>query len=173
MADIKVETNKSAAPPKKSPTPVADIRKDRTEGVNGIFQLAGLGCIMMGQLHDAGAISIHGPAISNEIVTLAESDARIAKGVDALLQVGPYAGLVAAVMPLVLQLLANHKVVPADKLGGAGIQMPDALEMQVKTQMQLQALEIMRQRQAVEDELQMAQQEWDMAQAARNGNTPE
>jgi hypothetical protein len=176
MADIKVEGTK--APPKKitsigPPTPPNDKRKDRVEGVNGIFQLAGLGFIMTGQFADAGAVSLHGPAISNEVVNLAEGDDRIAAVVDKLLQVGPYAGLVAAVMPLVLQILANHKIVPADKLGAAGVKLPETLESEVKTAMELQALEALRQQMAMEEELAEQRANFEAAQASRNGESPE
>lgn len=174
---VRVETKDTKTPPPKAEKPKQlsaedlALREARTDGVNGIFQLAGLGTIMLGQLADAGAISLHGPVISTEVVKLAETDQRIAKGVDVLLQVGPYAGLVAAVMPLVMQLLANHKILPADKLGGVGIHKPETLEMQVRTQMEMQAIAAYQQQMEAEEELAKMRAEFEKAQAARNGDS--
>lgn len=145
------------------------IDEQREEAVNGVFQLGQLGLVMFGQYADAGAIGMHGPPIAHEVAELAKNNSQVAKGVDLLLQVGPYAGLVAAIMPLVLQLMANHEVIPADKMSGANIVKPEVLESQIKTQMARQAMEAMRAQQAAEQELADLQKE--MA-AARNGAEP-
>jgi hypothetical protein len=145
------------------------IADEREDAVNGVFQLAGLGCIMFGQYSDAGAISLHCPPIAHEIAELAEKNEQVAKGVDVLLQVGPYAGLVAAIMPLVLQLMANHKVVDADKMPGANVVKPEVLEAQVKTSMAKQAMMAMQAQREAEEEL--AEMQKAMA-AAQNGSDP-
>jgi hypothetical protein len=167
MADIKVETGNSSRstrmPPKKDTPPKIAIsgnrKNDRIDAVDGIFQLAGMGCIMVGQLADAGALDMHGHDVSVELAELAEKNETIGKGIDTLLQVGPYAGLVTALMPLVLQLLANHKVVPPEKLSSANVVMPEVLESQVKTALTKQALDALRQQQQMEDELRQMQAE--------------
>lgn len=170
-----IKTTKSAKPsdipPKRNTNVKTDAeikREERIDGVNGIFQLAGFGCIMTGQFADAGAIEMHGNNISNEIVTLAESNAGIAKGVDMLLQVGPYAGLVTAAMPLVLQFLVNHNVLPAEKMAGFNVVRPEVLESQVKTILTKQAMEAMKAQREAENELAEMQQEM---MASQNGAT--
>lgn len=146
------------------------ITAQREEAVNGLFQLGQLGCIIFGQYADAGAIGLHAPPIAAEAAELAEKNDQVAKGIDLLLQVGPYAGLVAAIMPLVLQIMANHKVIPAEKMSGANIVKPEVLESQIKTQMARQAMEAMRAQQEAEREL--AEMQEAMANA-RNGANPD
>jgi hypothetical protein len=164
MPDVKVEMGnpkKPAPPPKsvivKEPKTIADQRAD---AVDGIFQLVGLGCIMVGQYADAGAINMHGHDISVEIADLAEKNAPIANVIDNLLQIGPYAGLVMAVMPLAMQLLANHKVMSAEKMTGMNVVKPEILESQVKTQMARQAIEALQAQKEAEEELARMQEEW-------------
>jgi hypothetical protein len=167
MVNIKVESPKTTV--KNTPTKPQDIREERRDAVDGIFQLIGLGFIVTGQYADAGAISMHSPPISQEVAELAEKDERIAKGVDTLLQVGPYAGLVAAVMPLVLQLLVNHNVFPADKMASANIVKPEVLESQVKTDMARKAMQALQMQKDAEEELAKMQAEY---MASQNGQEP-
>jgi hypothetical protein len=165
MAEINVETkaNTKSTPPRKADTPNTQtaakvqvpqtVKEQRADAVDGIFQLVGLGCIIVGQYADAGAISVHSPPISIEVAEMAEKNEGVAKAVDSLLQVGPYAGLVAVVMPLVLQLLANHKIVPAEKFANANVVKPEILESQVKTNMARQAMEALQAQASAEEEL--------------------
>jgi hypothetical protein len=176
MAEIYVETkaNTKPTPPPKRDTPAAKvevpqtIKEQRAEAVDGIFQLVGLGCIIVGQYADAGAISVHSPPISIEVAEMADKNEGVAKAVDSLLQIGPYAGLVAVVMPLVLQLLANHRIVSADKLANVNVVKPEILEAQVKTQMAKQAMEALQAQAFAEEELAAMQQEM-----SQNGQNPE
>jgi hypothetical protein len=169
MADIKVETSKT--PPKKeSVTSHTTIKEDRRDAVDGIFQLAGLGCIITGQYADAGAITMHSPPISEEVAELAEKNQKIAGALDTLLEVGPYAGLIAAVMPLVLQILVNHKIFPADKMAGANIVKPEVLESQVKTQMARKAMEALQMQKDAEEELAKMQAEYMASQNGQEAN---
>jgi len=126
---------------------------ERREAVDGIFQLAGFGCIMMRQYADAGAIGMHSPPVATELVALSEKNESIARALDYLTEAGPYAGLIVAVMPLVLQIAANHGIVKAELVGGAGIVPPAALESQVKADMARQAAEALREQQRAEQEL--------------------
>lgn len=93
---------------------------------------------MFGNYADAAAIGMHGPPISAEIVNLADQNERIAKAVDYLLEAGPYAGLVTAVLPLVLQLLANHNRIPADKV--PGVLPPEALAAKMQAEVSERAM---------------------------------
>lgn len=104
----------------------------RMEAVQGIFQAAQMGCVMAGQYADAAAVGMHGDNVANEIVGLADKYPAVGKVVDTLIQAGPFAGLLTAVMPLALQIAANHKRIPADKV--PGVMPPEVLEMQMKTE---------------------------------------
>jgi hypothetical protein len=122
---------------RKTETPATAARatraQQRYENVNGFFQLAAVGAVMRGWHADAGALEIHGPPISTEIVTLAEANDSIGKIVDYLGTVGPYTGLVMAVAKLAMQLAVNHNRLPATAGGASmGIVSPDALEAKVK-----------------------------------------
>lgn len=98
---------KAAAKAKPSPTQNAK-RNAREEGVNGLFQLATAMCMMTGQNTDAMAFATHGPKISPEIATIAEDYDKVGEVIDKLIAVGPFAGLLTAVLPLGLQLMVNH-----------------------------------------------------------------
>jgi hypothetical protein len=124
--------------PKAAPRATATMRK-RRDSVNGIFQLAGFGLMMGRQYADAGAISKHGPGITDEIARLAEDDARLADAVDRLTSVGPYGALIAAVSPLVIQVMVNHgriNAVPA--MRDMGVVPKAELEAEIQAAMALQ-----------------------------------
>jgi hypothetical protein len=104
----------------------------RYQGINSLFQLSAIGLLARHQYADAGALRNHGPSISREIVTLADTDERVATFVDYLTTAGPYTGLMMAVLPLVLQLAANHGRIDADKTMMPGIVPPAELEREVK-----------------------------------------
>jgi hypothetical protein len=104
----------------------------RYQGINSLFQITAIGLLARKQYADAGAIRNHGPGISREIVILADSDDRVATFVDYLTTAGPYTGLMMAVLPLVLQIAANHGRIDADKTMMPGIVPPAELEREVK-----------------------------------------
>lgn len=134
-----------APPPSKPKAKVNTSRKRaREDAINGIFQLTGAGLMMMGQVPDAAAIAQHGPNIASETASIAESNDGLGRVIDYLTSVGPYAALIAAVMPLTLQLLANHGKVPASALAQFGVIDPDVLRVQAEAeamQMAAQAME--------------------------------
>jgi hypothetical protein len=66
---------------------------------------------------DAAAITVHAPPIAGALDDLAQEDPAAAAVLDRILQVGPYGALLAAVAPLVLQVLANHSAIPPGTLG--------------------------------------------------------
>jgi hypothetical protein len=146
------------APPRKRATsssvaPRKTQADKRTEAVQGLFDLGSFGCIMMGQYADAAAIGMHGPNISGEVAKLAAADERIAAWIDRLTQVGPYAGLIGATLPLILQVLANHKRLPADKMPSQlGIIPPEALEAKAQAQAMQVAAAIQQEAQQAMDE---------------------
>lgn len=171
MAEIKVQVPPKITPPA---TKKAEVTKNlsplekREDAVNGLFQIAGLGMIMAGQFSDAGAISLHSPAISHEVAVLAEDNTQIAQYIDRLLQVGPYAALVTAVAPLALQLIVNHGIIKPEKVSGQGIVPPDILESQVKTEMARMQMEAIQQQREAERELAQMRAEYERQMAEEN-----
>ena len=115
------------------PAPSSDtILRGRAEAVSGLFQMGAAVCIMVKQLPDSAAISEHGDNVSIECAKLAETDERFANVIDKLTSVGPYAGLMTAIMPLMVQLAVNHKRMEAGALGTVE---PEVLAAKVKADM--------------------------------------
>lgn len=105
----------------------ADYRK----GVTGLLQMAGLPLLAAGKathstalLADAVAISTHAEPVAEAVADLAVEDARVAAVLDKLMSVGPYSALIGAVMPLAIQLAANHGIIGPDQAAMLGATPP-------------------------------------------------
>jgi len=166
----------SGPPPVKAPSPAAAARTsrktaERAEAVTGLGQLAQVPLMVMRQYADVGAVSAHWPGVAAEVAKLAETQEQVAKLVDPLLQVGPYAGLITAVLPLVMQLACNHGVVAA---GSMGTVPPSTLAAQVEAQLAQQEaaalrlqLEAEREARKVREQIQADRDEYrEMAETA-------
>jgi hypothetical protein len=127
--------------------------KGREDAANGIFQLAGFGLIMTKNYADAGALGKHSPKISHELALLSEKNEGVGRVLDYMTEAGPYAGLITAVMPLVLQVMVNHNMLKAEGMPGAGVVAPAALEAQVKADMARQTAEALKAQREAEAEL--------------------
>lgn len=139
----KATANKSAAV-KKAEATKAEITSARAQAVTELGQFAQLPLMITHQYADVGAIQLHWPNVSQEIAKLADSNEQVAKIIDPLMQVGPYAGLITAVMPFAVQILVNHGRVTA---GAGGSVSPTTLSSQVEASLaenELQALVIQR-----------------------------
>jgi hypothetical protein len=82
------------------------------------------------------------PNVAQELANLADSQEQVAKFIDPLIQIGPYTGLIAAVLPLIMQIGVNHGVLAP---GGMGTVPASTLSAQVETGMaeqELQALQV-------------------------------
>lgn len=173
-----IDMSAAKAPPKrtrsaaKQPTEIIvpkSIRDKRQEGLEGLGQLAQGGLLLGKQYADAAAIGMHWGPIASELATLADSNDAIAKPIDMLIQVGPYGALVQAVLPLALQLMANHKMIDASGMAGSSVVPPEALEAQMKTQLmqiQMQAQREQAEAQRELAEMQKMQAEWEAQSAA-------
>lgn len=124
----------------------ASVKTDgRTSEVMSLFDTAALVCMMRQMYADAGAIQMHGPGISRELAKLAEENDQVAKLIDSLGAVGPYTGIVIAVMPLALQIAANHNKIDSDKAAGlGGIMKPEDLAAKVKADAETRGLEMLK-----------------------------
>lgn len=122
-------TRKGGRPRAQAQT-VTTKRHEREEGLNGLFQVVSAGLLMARQPADAAAVAEHGPNISREAAILADQNGNVAKALDYITAVGPFAALLGAAMPLVLQILANHGTIPAAALAPMGVKDPKALQAQ-------------------------------------------
>lgn len=126
----------------KTATPKSTAQLEvREEGLNGIGQIASFLCLMTSNIADAGAIATHGPGLAHEAAVLAETNKYAAKGIDLLVGVGPFAAILAAAAPLLLQIAVNHKKMPASPaLLQFGVQSPETMEAQARIRvMEMQA----------------------------------
>jgi hypothetical protein len=146
------------------------LQEKRTEAVGGLFQLAQYGCIAFGQFADAGALGMHGPNMAKEIVALADENSKVASKVDLLIEIGPYAGIVAAGLPFILQILVNHGILQAERCANAGVVTPQTLDSQMKTQMMRQAMEAMQEQQRIEEEMRAMEEEMQARMQANGHN---
>lgn len=121
------------------------VQNEREQAVAGLFQIASAICLATGQLHDAGAINIHGPAIAHETAALATRYEKVGAVLDGLAQVGPFTAILAATMPLVIQLAANHNRIAPEKAVAFGGKHPSILEGQMRMELRRQQMEYERQ----------------------------
>src|SRR5215469_197856 len=112
-----VRTGSASRAPSAARAPKKSMTEQREEALNGFGQLAQAPLIALRQYADVGAISIHWPNISREVAGLAETQEQVARLVDPLIRIGPFTGLIAAVLPMILQIGVNHNKVPAGAMG--------------------------------------------------------
>lgn len=158
-----VGDQKVVAAKKPSAQAAANSKTDQREnGLNGIFQLGAFGLMMANQPADAAAITKHGAPIAHEAALLAETNSGAARMLDYLTEAGPYAGLITAAMPLVIQLLANHQVVKPEvgRAMNLDIVAPEALEAEAKTAQAQMAVRALHAQRDAEAALQEAQAEF-------------
>lgn len=134
-------TNKATA----NAAPKMSSLEMRYQGVQGIGQLIQGGLMLTKNYADAAAVGMHWDGVAKEVATLAEAEPAVARIVDLVIQAGPYAGLIAAVMPLAMQLAANHGMIPSG--GMSGVVPPEVLQSQMEARILQQQAEALRQRQ--------------------------
>lgn len=166
-----------AEPPAKTPrsssakksTPAAQSRlTQRTEALEGYMGLASLGCMAKGWFADSRAITAHATPICTEIAKLGEENESLGNTLDLICKTGPYMGLVMAITPLVLQILANHGKMPVEAGIQLGVVPPAALEAQAKQEIAQIAAAAKKAQREAEKALADAQKEM-----SQNGRTPE
>lgn len=162
-------SGRKTATPKTQPVPETTSNLERrANGLAGLGQLVQAGCLMFGQYADAAAIGQHFNPIAVELAKIADSNEAVAKPIDFLIEVGPYGALVTAVLPMALQIAANHGWVDASRLMGQGVMPPAVLDAQMRTQvMQMQA-EAVRAQNAALAAAQEAQKEFEAALREQN-----
>jgi hypothetical protein len=136
----------------------------RQEALNGVLQVGQLAALTFGQFSDAGAIGLHGPKLVSETVALAENNSKVASKVDLLIEIGPYAGIVAAAIPFLAQLFVNHGMVKAEMFANAGVVPPEQLDKQMKLTIMQRTLEAQKEQARMEAEMQAAMNEYQNGQ---------
>lgn len=86
---------------------------DYAAAIAGVGQVVAGGLALAGLPLDAWAVSTHTPPIAQALHDLAAVQPAVAAVLDKVLAVGPYGAVIAAGLPLVVQLLTNHKMIPA------------------------------------------------------------
>ena len=97
----------------------AKTKTDYRPGFLGIAQIIAFGASFISPL-DAVAVQDHAPKLADAVQVTADNDPKFAAAMDRILSAGPYAALFAAAMPLVVQIMHNHDMVPADVVKGMG-----------------------------------------------------
>lgn len=152
---------------------------EREDGLNGIVSLASIPLVATGQLADLGAVTAHGPGICHEAAALAETNDKIGKAIDRVIAVGPFAGLISATIPLVLQILVNHGRLPASMFGQFGVVPPEMMQHRASIELQKQAAELARMEAEAQRDLLAAQAELERVQqeaaatVRANGSRPD
>jgi len=161
------------ATPAPDVTPGKSLNQQRFEGLLGLAQLGQGICLMAGLHADAMTIGQHFPPVAKEIANIADDNDSVAQPLDFIIKVGPYGALIAAAMPFVMQILANHKVIDPAKAIGQGIVPPEVLEAQMKAElMRMQAEAMQAQQQAVRDANAAAQAYAEMMTPASEAQSP-
>lgn len=146
-------TRGSSTPAKRAQL-VSEKTAEREQGLVGLGQLAVVPLMFTGNMADCGAISKHWPGVAAETAKIAESNANVARVVDFVTAVGPFAGLLTAVLPLAFQILVNHKRLPMHPaLAHFGVVSPETMEMQAQADALRAHAEMMRKQAAAEAEI--------------------
>ncbi len=104
-------------PRRKTPTPPRQTTRktsvDYSPGILGIAQALSLPLTMSrSTLPDAWAIQNAAPGIASALNQLAQDRPEVAAMLDRILAAGPYGALIAAVIPMLVQIAANHRLIP-------------------------------------------------------------
>lgn len=112
---------KSAA---STPRKKKSFGTDYTEGVAELLTMPAAVLAVVGSqtnniplVADAAVIEHYAPRIATAVNGLAQERAEVAAVLDRVLKAGPYAALIGAVVPMAIQIMANHKILPAG-MGG-------------------------------------------------------
>jgi hypothetical protein len=108
---------------------------DYRPGLMGIGQMFALPLSFSEKtLPDAWAIEQTFPGIAEALNDLAAERPEVAAMLDRLLAVGPYGALIAAILPLVIQIATNHGYIPAEVATNLGAQDPKAIIDHLRSQ---------------------------------------
>lgn len=108
------------------------VKKDFTVELTGLVQTA-WGALAAFSPADAGAVKLAGPGLVASWNALAQENAGVARGIEWLTSGSVYGAVVMATAPLVMQIMANHGRIDAERVAALGVQDPEKLaEMTVQ-----------------------------------------
>lgn len=137
-------TPRTAAAPKprkatatRAKTPgVTDYRP----GIMGLLQIPAMGLSMIGRQSknaalqaDGMTLAMHAGNIAEALNMTAQTQPQVAKALDNIMKAGPYGAILTAVVPLALQIAANHGVIPVNPQ--MGLHSPEDLVQASNAQM--------------------------------------
>ncbi len=154
-------------PPKVPQGQDQSSRDRREQGLVGLAQLGQGICLMTGLYADAGAVGRHAPPVAHELANCAEGREWLSKPIDLLIEVGPFGALVAAALPLTLQIMANHGKIDPSRMVGQGIVPPEVLEAQMRADVARMQAEALREQREAVIQAQQAQQEYESLLASQ------
>lgn len=98
---------------------------DYREGIIGLIQIPAGILGMAGTRNedlalDGAALAMYAPPIAEALNELAQDQPAVAAALDRILAAGPYGALIGALIPLALQIAANHKLLPDQAVVGGG-----------------------------------------------------
>lgn len=108
-----------SAPKAKSSGYKSKTKTDYRPGFLGFAQMGAFVASFFSPL-DAVAIADHAPRIADAVQVTADNDPKFAAAMDRILSAGPYAALISATVPMVIQILGNHDKVPGEVVKGMG-----------------------------------------------------
>lgn len=127
----------------KQPGPAGSLRvvpagmPDYRPGVMGLLQIPTVALAMLGRVNpvyalDAATLQLHAAPIAQAVHDTATADDRVAAILDKVLAAGPYGALLGALIPVALQIAANHGAIPVEPSMGilSGDQLVAALNGQ-------------------------------------------
>lgn len=150
----------AAPPPKKtttaatkSTTPVLSKKtKERADGLQGIGQLLSAGLLFARQHADAGAVYKFWPDVAVESAKIADDNPKFGEFLDSLTAVGPYAGLITAALPLVMQVMVNHDKMDVTNVANLGCVSKETLRAQVQKEIMAAEMQAMREKIEMEEQ---------------------
>ena len=107
-------------------------QKDYRPAVTGLIQMVAFPLTMAGTAKpefalDGAALIVHSPAVADALHEIAINNPEVARVLESLMAVGPYGALIGAVIPLAIQICANHKILPSEVTTNLGALPPEDL----------------------------------------------
>lgn len=116
----------SAPRPRKTTRPPAKKNEpDYRAGIMGLLQIPAMGLTMFGRQSknpalqaDGYALAMHAPGLAEALNETAKAQPAVARALESIMKAGPYGAIIGAMVPLVMQLAANHGMMnPAPQMG--------------------------------------------------------
>lgn len=105
----------------------------REQNLNDLFGIVAAACMMSGQLADAATLHKHGENVAREAAPLGDRYESFGNFLDWLGNIGPFAGLAMAALPMAMQIAVNHQMLPVTAVAQFGVEDPEVLRTKLTT----------------------------------------